>query len=115
MAAIVKDSLPGTTSTLHLEQVLPPMPSTASSLQLFERYSQIRQRLGHGPVTLLPAELRGGGDISYVAPYVSTALVGIGASGDGEHSARERLDVESLFSRSQLAALLMLELVKPAP
>ena len=115
MAAIVKDSLPGTTSTLHLEQVLPPMPSTASSLQLFERYSQIRQRLGHGPVTLLPAELRGGGDISYVASYVSTALVGIGASGDGEHSARERLDVESLFSRSQLAALLMLELVKPAP
>ena len=117
MAAIVKDSLPGTTSTLHLEQVLPPMPSTASSLQLLERYSQISQRLGHGPVTLLPAELRGGGDISYVALYVSTALVGIGASGDGEHSARERLDVESLFSRAQLAALLMLELelVKPAP
>ena len=115
MAAIVKDSLPGTTSTLQLEQVLPPMPSTASSLQLFERYSQLSQRLGHGPVTLLPAELRGGGDISYVAPYVSTALVGIGASGDGEHSARERLDVESLFTRSQLAALLMLELVKPAP
>lgn len=115
MAAIVKDSLPGTTSTLQLEQVLPPMPSTASSLQLFERYSQISQRLGHGPVTLLPAELRGGGDISYVAPYVSTALVGIGASGDGEHSARERLDVESLFTRSQLAALLMLELVKAAP
>lgn len=115
MAAIVKDSLPGTTSTLQLEQVLPPMPSTASSLQLFKRYSQLSQRLGHGPVTLLPAESRGGGDISYVAPYVSTALVGIGASGDGEHSARERLDVESLFSRSQLAALLMLELVKPAP
>lgn len=116
MNEIVKTSLPGTQATLQLEQVLPPMPATQGSLDLFAKYNAINQRLGYGEMMLLPAELRGGGDISYVAAHISTALVGIGASGQGEHSPQERLDVESLFTRSQLAALLILELTRsPSP
>ncbi|AZE54550.1 peptidase, M20/M25/M40 family [Pseudomonas synxantha] len=113
MTKITQKSLPGTKTNLQLEQVLPPMPTTQDSLNLFESYSIISKRLGYGEIALLPAELRGGGDISYVAPYVSTALVGIGASGEGEHSPLEKVDIDSLFIRSQLAALLILELTGP--
>ncbi len=112
MDAIVKKHLLGTRSTLQFEEVIPPMQSTRNSLDLFEKYNQISQKLGYGEISLLPADLRGGGDISYVAPYVSTALVGIGANGKGEHSPRETLDVESLFMQSQRVALLMLELIQ---
>ncbi|WP_211474041.1 M20/M25/M40 family metallo-hydrolase [Collimonas humicola] len=113
MEAIVGSNLPGTSATFQLDEVLPPMPATEKSLDLFKRYSQISQKLGYGEMQLLPANLRGGGDISYIAPYVSTSLVGIGAHGSGEHSPQEHVEIDSLLMQSQRAALLMQELVQP--
>lgn len=112
MEAIISKNLPGTNATLQFDEVLPPMPSTDESLHLFKRYSQISQKLGYGEMTLLPADLRGGGDISYIAPYISTSLVGIGANGSGEHSPQEHVEVDSLVMQSQRAALLMQELIQ---
>jgi glutamate carboxypeptidase len=94
------------------EEALPSMNSTEESRELFEKYNLVSQRLGYEKISLLPAELRGGGDISYVASYISTALVGIGANGSSEHSPQETLDVDSLVAQSQRAGLLMLDLIK---
>ncbi|KVD61223.1 hypothetical protein WI87_10775 [Burkholderia ubonensis] len=113
MESILQKPLPGTNATLQFEEVLPPMKSTDDSSRLFEKYSMISEKLGYGKIYLLSADLRGGGDISYVSPYVTTSLVGIGANGSGEHSSQETLDVDSLFMQSQRAALLMLDLIRP--
>lgn len=112
MEAIVSRHLSGTSASLQFDEVLPPMAPTENSLELFKRYSEISQKLGYGEVNLLPAAFRGGGDISYVAPYVSTSLVGIGASGSGEHSPEEHLEIDTLVMQSQRAALLMQELIQ---
>jgi glutamate carboxypeptidase len=104
--------LPGTTSELRFEKVPPSMNSTRERLALFEKYSLVSERLGYGKISLPPAELRGGGDFSCVAPDISTALVGIGANGSGEHSPQATLDVGSLVTQSQRAGLLMLDVIQ---
>jgi len=113
LAEITSRNLPGTSASLEFTEVLPPMPTSAESTGLFDRYSAISERLGYGKVELLPAERRGGGDISFIAPYISAGLVGIGANGTGEHSPQESLEVDSLVKQAQRAALLMHELLQP--
>jgi len=109
---IVSRNLPGTSATVQFQEVLPPMPPTDENLKLFEQYRRVSEKLGNGNVQLLPPELRGGGDIQTIAPYVSMGLVGIGANGRGEHSLEESLEVDSLVIQAQRAALLIYQLTR---
>jgi glutamate carboxypeptidase len=110
--ATINQHLSGTTSSVKFEEAMPPMPPVAANLKLLNKYSQISQTLDYGPVTELPPDLRGGGDISHIAPYISAGLVGLGAVGTGEHSKQETLDVDSLVIQSQRAALLIYALTR---
>ncbi|KVK78166.1 hypothetical protein WJ47_17260 [Burkholderia ubonensis] len=112
--AILQKPRAGTHATLKFDEVLPPKKATDESARLFEKYSAISERLGYGKISVLSTDFRGGGDISYVAPYAAAALVDIGANGSGEHSPQETLNVDSLVMQSQRAALLMLGLNQPA-
>ena len=112
ITTIVAQHLPDTSATIEFKESMPPMPPTLNNLKLLTQYSQISQNLGYGEVKQLPPELRGGGDISHVAAFVSANLVGIGATGTGEHSQQETLEINSLVDRSQRAALLIYTLTR---
>lgn len=110
ITAIVSQHLPETSATIQFSEFHPSMPPTENNLKLFERYSEINQRLGYGAVEQVPPESRGGGDICFIASHVAAGLVGIGANGKGEHSEQETLELDSLVKRSQSAALLIYQL-----
>ena len=56
--------------------------------------------------------LRGAGDIQDVAPY-TTGMDALGASGSGEHSDDEDLEVASIERGAIRAALLIYRLTRP--
>jgi glutamate carboxypeptidase len=111
ITAIVNQSLSGTSATVQFQDAMPAMPPTPNNAKLLEQYSQISQNLGYGAVKQLPPDLRGGGDISYVASGMQANLVGLGPFGDGEHSPQESLEIDTLVMQSQRAALLMYALI----
>lgn len=112
IAKIVTNNLNGTTAQINFQEAMPPMPPLPANHTLLEKYSQISQNLGYGKVNELPPDLRGGGDISHIACYVSAGLIGLGAVGTGEHSKQETLDINSLVIQSQRAALLIYNLTR---
>jgi glutamate carboxypeptidase len=54
---------------------------------------------------------RGAADISFVAPY-SDALAGLGAAGQGGHTPKESLDLNSMPVAIKRAALLLYRLAR---
>ena len=54
---------------------------------------------------------RGAGDISFVAADVD-GLIGLGADGDGSHTASETVDIPSIFKQAKRAAILMSRLAR---
>jgi glutamate carboxypeptidase len=75
-----------------------------------ESYSQVSQALGQGEVKAVDANLRGAGDISHIAAFMQANLAGLGPVGTGAHSPQETLEVETLTSQAQRAALLLYRL-----
>ena len=112
LAAIVARHLPGTSSSIKYIHAMPAMTATAANMQLFAQYRAISQKLGYGDVALQPAELRGGGDISYIADLVNANLVGIGGNGNNEHSVNETLEADTILIQSKRAALLIYALTR---
>ena len=55
--------------------------------------------------------LGGAGDIAFVAPYVS-GLVGVGAMGEGAHSLKETVYLDSIPTQAKRMAVLMYRLSK---
>ena len=109
MLQVVANHLPETRASIKFQDGIPAMPPTKSNLRLLEQYSQASSDLGYG--TIKPdQQVRGAGDISYIASMVSANLVGLGPEGSGMHSTEETLDILSLMRQSQRAALLIYRL-----
>ena len=85
MRAIVAESLPQTSASIHFADKYPPMAPTAGNQQLAGVLSAINEDLGRGPMSILHPLRRGAADISFVAPY-SDGLAGLGALGSGGHT-----------------------------
>jgi glutamate carboxypeptidase len=111
MRAIVASSLPGTQSEIAFEDGYPPMAPTAGNTALLERYSEASQAIGLGRVLALDPMRRGAGDSAFVAPYVDT-ISGLGAAGDGMHTAAEKADLKSLPIQAKRAAQLIYRLTR---
>jgi glutamate carboxypeptidase len=111
MRAIVASSLPGTQSEIAFEDGYPPMAPTAGNTALLERYSEASQAIGFGRVLALDPMRRGAGDSAFVAPYVDT-ISGLGAAGDGMHTAAEKADLKSLPIQAKRAAQLIYRLTR---
>lgn len=110
MRALVKQSLPGTKSTIVFEDGIPAMQPTKSNLALLKQYSQASQDLGLGTIVPLDAGLRGAGDISHVAAIVPANLAGLGPLGWGAHSVIESVELSSLPIQTERAAILIYRL-----
>ncbi len=112
LTAMVKNSLPNTTSKVDFQDGIPAMPPTAANLELLKKYSQASEALGTGPIQPLPAGLRGAGDISHVASLVSANLAGLGPIGLGTHSVIESIELASLPVQTERTALFIYKLTR---
>lgn len=111
MRAIVAQSLPGTSASITFHESYPAMAVTPGNLKVLELYSQASSDAGLGPIAPVPAGLRGGGDIQFVAPYIDS-LDGLGASGRGAHSPDEDLELASIERATIRTAILLYRLTR---
>ena len=82
----------------------PPMPRDATMVRTFEKAQMIGRELG---LHLAEGSTGGGSDANFVAPLGIPVLDGLGAVGDGAHSDREYVLVDSLPERAALLAALL--------
>jgi glutamate carboxypeptidase len=100
-AAALRPVLEGTTITAKVEFDRPPMPRDATMLATFKKAQAIGSRLG---LSLTEGATGGGSDANFVAPLGVPVLDGLGVCGDGAHSEREFVEIESLPERTALLA-----------
>ncbi len=96
--------IPGASVSARLELNRPPMPRDARMIASFQRAQAIGARLG---LALEEGGTGGGSDANFVAPLGVSVLDGLGPVGDGAHSTREFVKVESLAGRAALLAALL--------
>jgi glutamate carboxypeptidase len=106
MRAIVAQSLPGAKAEISFEGRYPPMPPTAANRALLTQLNTVNADMALPPMGELDPAERGAGDISFVAKDVS-GLVGLGPASEGSHTAKEAVDVPSIFKQAKRAAILM--------
>lgn len=106
MRAIVGQSLPGAKAEISFEGRYPPMPPTAANRALLTQLNAVNADMGLPPMGELDPAERGAGDISFVAKEVS-GLVGLGPASEGSHTAKEAVDVPSIFKQAKRSAILM--------
>jgi glutamate carboxypeptidase len=106
MRAIVGTPLEGAQSQISFEDEYPAMPVTPVGLRLLSMFSTTSQSLGYPAVGATAPEDRGAGDVSFVAPIIP-GLDGLGVSGQGAHSPRESVNLNSLRMSGERAAVFM--------
>ncbi len=110
MRDIVAHNLPVTSAEITFEEGYPSMPPTEANNALLEKYSEISQALGTGPMKALDPAQRGAADISFVAPHVHAALAGMGVYGSGSHGPHETIDLSTFPLTIKRAAIMIYRL-----
>lgn len=108
--AIVKNALPGTHAEIQFQDGTPAMVATENNLHLLEKYSEVSKDLNLGTVTAIDPIHRGAADISYIANIVPANLSGLGPMGNDIHTEKESLDITSLTTQTERAAILLYRL-----
>lgn len=112
MRTIVAQSLPGAKAEISFdEDAYPPMPPTEANRALLAKLNLVNRDMGLAQMAELDPAKRGAGDISFVAKDVD-GLIGLGPASEGSHTARETVDVPSIFKQAKRAAILMSRLAK---
>jgi glutamate carboxypeptidase len=107
MRAIVAQSLKGAHAEISFdEDAYPPMPPTEANRALLARLNVVNADMGLAAMGELDPAKRGAGDISFVAADVD-GLVGLGPASEGSHTAKEAVDIPSIFKQAKRAAILM--------
>lgn len=99
-------SLPGARVEVEGGFDRPPMERNRLMLETFQRARDIAARYG---LTLREAGSGGGSDGNYTAAIGVPTLDGLGPVGDGAHSEREYIIIDSLVTSATLLASLLLE------
>lgn len=110
MQEIAAQSLPGTSSTLSFDDGYPPMAPTEGNRELLARYDQGSRDLGFGPVVAVDPSKAGAADVSFVAPFVTAAIDGVGLAGWDDHTDKETANLKMLAPLTKRAALLLYRL-----
>jgi glutamate carboxypeptidase len=98
--------LEGTQVTISVRQDRPPMPRDTTMLNTFQKVQAIANRLG---LHLSEGSTGGGSDANFVAPLGIPVIDGLGAVGEGAHSEREFVVINSLAERTALLAAILTE------
>lgn len=115
MRGIVSRSLPGTSAEISFRDSYPPMSPTPQNHQLLSVLSQASQDLGLPEVQALDPGRRGAADVSFVAAHVTAALDGLGSIGSGAHTVEELVEIDSLRTMAQRAAIFLNRLIQGEP
>ena len=108
---VSQGNLPLTSATIEFEEGYPPMPPTEGNKELLKILDQASMDLGIGKVEAYDPGGRGAGDISFVAADLD-ALDGLGVVGDGSHTTKEEVDIDSIGPQIQRAAILIYRLIQ---
>ncbi len=111
---VARGNRPRTSATITFIDGYPPMAPTAGNRALLDVLNGVNRDLGLAEMPPLPPARRGAADISFVAKYVD-GLAGLGAQGEGGHTADESIDLATLPKQIVRAALLMHRLTRGAP
>lgn len=112
MRAIAARHLPGTSAELTFEDGYPAMPPTAANRALLDTLNAVNRALGFPAQEALDPGRRGAADVSFVAPYVSAALAGLGVHGSGAHTVEETADLATMPTQIARAAVLIYRLTR---
>jgi glutamate carboxypeptidase len=97
--------LQGTSVSALLTLNRPPMPRDQTMAQAYQKAQVLALAAG---LQLTEGSTGGGSDANFVAPLGIPVLDGLGGVGDGAHSEREYVRVESLSERAALLSALIL-------
>ncbi len=111
MRAIVEQHLPQTSASISFTDSYPAMGPTSGNQALLEVLSDVSSDLGFGPVTGYDPSRRGAADISFVADYVD-GLDGLGTMGNGAHTPKETVNLNTMNALIQRAAVLIYRLTR---
>jgi len=112
MRAIVAQPLAGAHAEISFDpDIYPPMPPTEGNRAILAELNGVNRDMGLPEMGELDPADRGAGDISFVAAEVS-GLAGLGPSSSGSHTARETVDIPSIFKQAKRAAILMSRMAK---
>lgn len=112
MREIVSRNLPETSAEISFRDSYPPMSPTTQNHQLLSFLSQASQDLGLPEVQALDPGMRGAADVSFVAAHVTAALDGLGSIGSGAHTVEELVEIDSLRTMAQRAAIFLNRLIQ---
>ena len=111
MRAIVARHLPGTSAEITFSEGYPAMSPTAANQAILDLLNEVNGALGAPSLEPLDPDLRGAGDISFVAPDLP-CLAGLGVAGSGGHAPSETADLSGLPLQIKRAALLIYRLTR---
>jgi glutamate carboxypeptidase len=115
MRAIVAQPMAGAHAEINLdEDIYPPMPPTEGNRAILAQLNGVNRDMGLPEMGELDPADRGAGDISFVAADVD-GLAGLGPASSGSHTAKETVDVPSIFKQAKRTAILMSRLSAERP
>jgi glutamate carboxypeptidase len=111
MREIVEKSLPQTKASITFMDAIPAMEANAANEALLKQMDQLSRDMGIGSVVAFDPNLRGAGDISFIAQYLP-CLDGLGAPGKGAHSIEEQINLKDFPLLIQRSALFIYRLTR---
>lgn len=111
LSIVTGGNLPGTKAGITFTDKYPPMAPTPGNIALLAKLNEGNRALGMAEMEALDPMLRGGGDASFVAPFVDV-LDGLGAAGTGAHAPGETVDLSRMPLQSKHTALLIYRLIQ---
>jgi len=112
MEAIVAENLPKTEAKITFNDGYPAMAETPGNREILRQFSRVSTDLGSVEVEAYDPNLRGAGDIAFIADYID-CLDGLGVEGGGAHSVKEYVVLTTISEVTQRSALLIYRLTDP--
>ena len=112
MRAIVAQPLPHTTSEITFDDGYPPLAPGEGNRRLLALYDGVSRTLGFGSVVAVDPMRAGAADVSFVVPYITSAIDGIGLAGWDDHTDKETANTRMFAPLTKRAAIFLYRLSK---
>lgn len=115
MQSIAASPLPHTTSEIVFDDGYPPLAPTEGNRRLLALHDRTSRDLGYSSVVAVDPLRAGAADVSFTAPYIPSALDGLGLAGWDGHTDKETADLKMFAPLTKRAAVLLYRLSTRGP